>query len=376
MTEHTISKNNHDEQSAVPRLNKKVKNYFEQKFNSSPVKIHSTATPDNLIKQTSITVVEKDQGKNVSSTVPLAKKVVHVKTVKEEVIETPTETKHKRSSKKGTINASVKEQMTKSTASASSSSNTSTNSISKSDSKPTSKGKSSKSSTLTTAPTTIVRQSEEELLAEQNVKDGGDKNDFTNNRLINIKTPNKSFKGNNDKSDAANVERSNTTLLATNINKSSTHKPSNTGDNDTQKQSVKQKTLDVQSNHASNAKPIKAMVQDAVSKSNIEEFKSKYFTLEATKYNNTVKNGNYYAHDINGMLIRKSENNSSKTPYGWILIDGKPVNIHTDLYDMSLTHTLRKLKALQPNLFKKPSGTLYRAYKDIGDKFGINILTI
>lgn len=345
------------------KLNKKVKNYFEQKYNATPVKVRSGASKDQAIKQTTSTTVKKEQGKTLTASVPSAKKVVHVKTVKEEVVETPVETKPKRSSKKGTVNVVVKDAVAR---------DTSTKDTVSRDNNSKDKHTQHKQQT----------QSEQELLNVQNVKEGSDKNDFTSNRLINIKSPNKTFKANNDKTDAANVDRSKTTLLATNINKSSQKGVGGSSSNNHTGIAFNDGVVSEQSRSTVNNKAnsssqqIKAMVQDTISKSNIEQFKSTHFTLEATKYNNTVKNGNYYAHDMNGMLIRKNENNSSKTPYGWILIDGKPINIHTDLYDTSLTHTLKKLKALQPNLFKKPSGTLYRAYKDIGEQFGINILTI
>lgn len=301
-------------------VNRHVKKYFDETLGSQTKVAPKGRGKSKIVEQVvrEVTEVEKDEGVQISSTVPLAKKITHVKHVEieEPVVQEEVVVKTKKVSKKAIEKKADKD----------------------------------KESVVELTP--------------QSTNERDNVTDFDNSSMVVVKSVNKQFKADHSKSDKGNVNKSNNTYIPT----------VNGG-----KSSIKQVSNKVKEQAAN--EPVvaerKEMKQDDIAKTEIEKFKESYFLQDSTPFNKTVKNNNYYAHDVNGMVIRKSENNSNKTPYGWILLGGKPINIHTDLFNVSLMHTLKKLKAVQPNLFKKPSGTLYRIYKDIcNDRYGFDILTV
>lgn len=85
--------------------------------------------------------------------------------------------------------------------------------------------------------------------------------------------------------------------------------------------------------------------------------------------NRSIKSGNFYILDKYNIIIRKSEQNKTKSAYGWTYnADNEPINIHipkvlldTNSKDIT-TVTLQNMKAKFPALFKAPRGHIYRVY--------------
>lgn len=85
--------------------------------------------------------------------------------------------------------------------------------------------------------------------------------------------------------------------------------------------------------------------------------------------NKSIKNGNYYMLDKYNLVIRKAEQNKTKSAYGWVYNDNnEPINIHikqvlieTNSNDITIV-TLQYLKSKFPNIFKSPRGQLYKIY--------------
>ena len=88
-------------------------------------------------------------------------------------------------------------------------------------------------------------------------------------------------------------------------------------------------------------------------------------------FNLRVKNENYYALDIYGLLVRKNDFNVAKSPFGWIKSgdDEKIVNIHVldnivgDEEDVR-EQTLRYMHLRFATLFKQPRSVLSRFYAE------------
>lgn len=85
--------------------------------------------------------------------------------------------------------------------------------------------------------------------------------------------------------------------------------------------------------------------------------------------NKSIKSGNFYILDKYNIIIRKAEQNKTKSAYGWVYNENnEPINIHipkvlldTNSKDIT-TVTLQQLKAKFPTLFKPPRGHIYRVY--------------
>lgn len=88
-------------------------------------------------------------------------------------------------------------------------------------------------------------------------------------------------------------------------------------------------------------------------------------SLKKFSINTSVRNANYYALDEYGLVIRKGEQNNAKSPFGWVLVSGKSVNIHVSGLSMANPAEIRRtvlqtLKQRWKPQFK-PTGVLYRA---------------
>lgn len=97
--------------------------------------------------------------------------------------------------------------------------------------------------------------------------------------------------------------------------------------------------------------------------------------------NSSVRNGNYYMLDRYGLVIRKNQQNSKKTAFGWRYdSNNEPINIHIgDIMlqtnsDQIRKITLQQMKYQWPNLFAPPRGLIYKVYSELFPE--INLETI
>lgn len=97
--------------------------------------------------------------------------------------------------------------------------------------------------------------------------------------------------------------------------------------------------------------------------------------------NSSVRNGNYYMLDRYGLVIRKNQQNSKKTAFGWRYdSNNEPINIHIgDIMlqtnsDQIRKITLQQMKYQWPNLFTPPRGLIYKVYSELFPE--INLETI
>lgn len=92
--------------------------------------------------------------------------------------------------------------------------------------------------------------------------------------------------------------------------------------------------------------------------------------------NRSIKSGNYYILDKYNIIIRKSEQNKTKSAYGWVYnANNEPINIHipkvlldTNSKDITVV-TLQHLKSKFPTLFRAPRGHIFHIYSmlDLAD---------
>lgn len=102
-----------------------------------------------------------------------------------------------------------------------------------------------------------------------------------------------------------------------------------------------------------------------------------YFTKDGLLcVNKNCKEGNYYAFDKYGIIIRRKEYNNVKNVYGWIYNDAKePISIHIDKYlmqtatdDKIFSLTMSKLKHKYPSILN--TNSIYtRVANNTGRKF-------
>lgn len=64
--------------------------------------------------------------------------------------------------------------------------------------------------------------------------------------------------------------------------------------------------------------------------------------LKQFSINSAVRNNNFYALDKYGLVIRKEEQNNSKSPFGWQFVDGDPVNIHVSVIAATKQENIRR----------------------------------
>lgn len=100
------------------------------------------------------------------------------------------------------------------------------------------------------------------------------------------------------------------------------------------------------------------------------EYKDNLFTGKTLAcVNSTIRNNNFYMLDKYNLPIRKNNQDSKKTAFGWRFNESnEPVNIHisdiliqTNSPDIQKI-TLQQLKQQFPTLFKPPRGIIFKIY--------------
>lgn len=101
------------------------------------------------------------------------------------------------------------------------------------------------------------------------------------------------------------------------------------------------------------------------------DIKDKLFTGKTLKCvnNSSIRNENYYMLDKYNLPIRKANQDSKKTAFGWKYNEKhEPINIHindillqTESEDIQRV-TLQQLKSQFPTLFKPPRGIIFKIY--------------
>ena len=121
-------------------------------------------------------------------------------------------------------------------------------------------------------------------------------------------------------------------------------------------------------------KPMIEYMNDIMNKKKIRvKHVDAFFQPEMLSFaNKSIKTGNYYILDKFDLVIRKLDQNKSKSAYGWVYDEqGDPINIHINKMLLSTNSdnitvvTLQKLKAKFPTIFKPPRGQLYKIYSNI-----------